>query len=258
MVLRRLTMFGSAVVLARLVSPEDFGVVAMAMVFVGFVDLLRDLGTGVAIVQREVISPELLSSIFWFNLGFSAIVAFALVAAAEGIAILYGQPRVTPILQALSVGVLASGASVVHASLLTREMRFARLAAAETASTVSAALAAVVLAVGGLGIWSLVCQTLVTAVATCFLVWSLNRWRPQAVFDFRALRSILPFSMHLFGFTAVNYFARNADNFLVGRYLGAQQLGYYDLAYRLFMYPLHVISGCSDACHAAYLREVAG
>jgi O-antigen/teichoic acid export membrane protein len=88
MVLRRLTMFGSAVVPARVVSPEDFGVVAMAMVFVGFVELLRDLGTGVAIVQREVISPELLSSIFWFNLEFSAIVAFALVAAAEGIAIL--------------------------------------------------------------------------------------------------------------------------------------------------------------------------
>ncbi len=242
MVAKRVMTFVASAVLARLVSADEFGVLAMAAVFIGLVDLFRDLGTGTVIVQKEKLPPDLLSSIFWLNAAFGVFAATVLFGLAEPIAGLYGQPRVAPVLRLLSAGFVLSGVSVVHASLLTRDMRFARLAAAETISAVCGTGAAIGLAYCGFGVWSLVWQSLVTTATTCGLLWTLSEWRPAPRFSVQVLRGILSYSANMTGFSFVNYFARNADNFIVGRYLGAQSLGYYNLAYRLFLSPLTLFS----------------
>jgi O-antigen/teichoic acid export membrane protein len=239
---RRLAAFFVSVVLARLIDVEDFGIVAMAMVFVGVVDLFRDLGTGTAIVQKQVISQELLSSIFWFNLAFGLLASISMFALAGAVATFYAQPRVGAVLQLLSAGFVLSGASVIHASLLTRDMHFGRLAAVEWASVLSGAATAVLLAYLGFGVWSLVWQSLITHATNCALLWTVSRWRPTVLFRVKAFREILNYSLNLTAFNFINYFARTADNALVGRYLGAQSLGYYDLAYRIFLMPLQLLS----------------
>jgi O-antigen/teichoic acid export membrane protein len=132
--------------------------------------------------------------------------------------------------------------SVVQSSLLTREMRFRRLAIVELTGSFAGGILGIALALSGYAVWSLVwqsvCSVLLVSAGTCLV----SGWRPRFVFQLSSLRSILGFSANLTGYNLLNYFVRNADSFLIGRYLGAQNLGLYDLAYRVMLYPLQLVS----------------
>ena len=239
---RRLTSLVTSIVLARLLSPTDFGLVAMAAVFIGFIEILRDMGTGAGLVQTSRPTDELLSSVFWLNLGLGLVATGLLFSTAPLAATLFREPRLTSVLQALSVSAVFAALSVVHTSLLMREMRFQRLAIAELTGSLAGGSLGIVLALRGYGVWSLVwqsvCSALMISGGTCLA----SGWRPRFVFRLPSLKSIFAFSANLTGFNILTYFARNADNLLIGRYLGAQDLGFYDLAYRVMLNPLHLVS----------------
>ena len=239
---RRLMSVVTSIVLARLLSPTDFGLVAMAAVFVGFIELLRDMGTGAGIVQTSRPTDELLSSVFWLNVGLGVVATALLLSLAPLAAMLFRESRLTLVLQGLSISVLFAALSVVQTSLLTREMRFRRLAIVELTGSLAGGVLGIALALSGYAVWSLVwqsvCSVLLVSAGTCLV----SRWRPRFVFQLSSLRSILGFSANLTGFNLLNYFVRNADSFLIGRYLGAQNLGLYDLAYRVMLYPLQLVS----------------
>ncbi|MGH8523400.1 MAG: MOP flippase family protein, partial [Gammaproteobacteria bacterium] len=239
---RRLMSLVTSIVLARLLSPTDFGLVAMAAVFVGFIELLRDMGTGAGIVQTSRPTDELLSSVFWLNVGLGVVATALLLALAPLAAMLFRESRLILVLQGLSISVLFAALSVVQTSLLTRQMRFRRLAIVELTGSLAGGVLGIALALSGYAVWSLVwqsvCSVLLVSAGTCLV----SEWRPRFVFQLSSLRSILGFSANLTGFNLLNYFVRNADNFLIGRYLGAQNLGLYDLAYRVMLYPLHLVS----------------
>jgi O-antigen/teichoic acid export membrane protein len=239
---RRLMTLVTTVVLARLLSPTDFGLVAMAAIFIGFADLVRDMGTGAGIVQTDAPTADLLSSVFWLNLGLGVLLTALLIVLAPVVAVLLREPRLTPVLRTLSVSMLFAAAGVVHTSMLTRELRFRQLAVVELCSALAGSILGVALALKGYGVWSLIGQSVCTVVMVSGGTWLASEWRPRFVFDAASLRSILGFSANLTGFNAFNYFARNADNLLIGRYLGTQNLGFYDLAYRVMLYPLQMIS----------------
>jgi O-antigen/teichoic acid export membrane protein len=230
------------IVLARLLAPSDFGLVAMAAVVIGFIDLFKDLGTATAVIQRKDPSQTLLASMFWLNAGFGLVAMLVLYFASPLAGAFYREPQVIPIMQVLSLSFVLSGLSNVQKSLLERNLEFDKLARIEIGTTLLATLVGVTAAFRGHGAWSLVYQMLAGNLAMTLLFWGASSWRPSWQFGLPEIRSVMGFSLNLTGASVFNYFARNADKFLIGRFLGPQDLGYYDLAYRLMLYPLQGIS----------------
>lgn len=233
----------TTVVLARLLSPSDFGLVGMAMVVVGFVALFKDLGTSAAVIQRKNISNELLSSIFWVNTGFGLLAMIVLIAVSTLVANFYHESRVAPLLMVLSLTFFISGLSILQYSLLERNLAFNRLAKLEISATLFGSIVGIGSAILGYGVWSLVYQSLAVTTVTTILLWIFSTWRPKMIFHWIEVKSVSSYSLNLTGFNIFNYFARNADYLLIGRFLGAQNLGYYTLAYNIMLYPLQNISG---------------
>jgi O-antigen/teichoic acid export membrane protein len=230
------------IILANLLTPADFGLVGMATIVTGFAAIFKDLGTSAAVIQRPEIPDDLLQSIFWLNVVFGLCLTFLLLGISPFIANLYHEPRVAKILSVLAPTFLIAGFSILHQSLLERKLEFNKLAKIEMVATLLAAIVGMSSALLGAGVWSLVYQTITLISTTTLQLWIATPWQPKLVFDWREVKSVTGFSLNLTGFSIFNYFARNADYFLIGRFLGAQSLGYYTLAYRLMFYPLQNIA----------------
>jgi len=232
----------TTLVLARLLHPSDFGLLGMAMIVIGFVMLFRDLGTSAAVIQKKDLNEEILSSVFWANVFIGIAITIALYVSAHWVAAFFKDPRLTPIVKILSFSFLFACLGILQQSLLERVLAFPRLARIEIASTLVGSVVGISMALLGFGVYSLVYQSLSTILVNTVLLWIFGRWRPRFVFRWQVLGEIGGYSANLTAFSVLNYFTRSADYFLVGRFLGAQALGYYTLAYRLLIFPLQSIS----------------
>jgi len=226
-----LIQLGVTVVLARLVLPRDYGLIAMVTIFIGFAMQFVDSGLSAAIVQRKTITPAHLSAAFWFNVGLGVLIAGIAAAVAPLIALFYDQPRLVVIMPVLGFGFLLLSPALVQLALFQRAMAYRRVAFTELTSLAVAGTLAIVCAYAGLGVWSLVVFSLTNyAVQTC-LLWALSDWRPTLSFDRRAFSDLWSFGSHLLGSTVLGYWNRNADNLLIGRFVGPAALGLYTRAY---------------------------
>ncbi|WP_193195742.1 lipopolysaccharide biosynthesis protein [Nostoc sp. MG11] len=232
----------SNVVLARLLTPQDYGLIGMVTAVIGFVGLFKDLGLSMATVQKEEINHEQVSTLFWVNVALSLTAALITAAIAPGIAWFYNEPRLIWITLALSVGIIFGGFSVQHSALLNRQMQYKALVFNDVRAMVIGILAALVAAWYGLGYWALVILPLVSGFAGVTGLWIACAWRPGLPVWRSGIGSMLAFGGHLTGFTTINYFARNLDNVLIGKYWGAQQLGLYAKAYQLLVLPINQIN----------------
>ncbi len=227
------TQLLTTVILARLLAPSDFGLLGMATVVIGFITIFKDLGTSAAIIQKRDLSDELLSGIFWVNVGFGTLAMAIVFFGAPLAGLFYKNSDVVPVLQILSVSFFISGLSILQQALLERSLSFNILGKIEIVSVVCGAIAGISLALLGYGVWSLVLQLLTTVSATTLLLWLFSTFRPKLIFHWNEMKDVSSYSMNLTGFSIFNYFARDADYLLIGRYLGAQDLGYYTIAYRI-------------------------
>lgn len=233
---------GSTILLARLLSPEAFGLMAMVVVLTGFAALFSDLGLSMATIQRETITHAQVSMLFWVNVAAGTVIATLVAALAPVIAWFYGEPRLEDITLVLASTFLLSGVAVQHKALLQRQMRFGMLVAVDVLPLLFGVATAVALSVSGAGYWALVANYVVVAVLTAVLSWTLSGWRPGLPSRASGSRSLLAIGGHLTGFNLINYGARNLDNILIGWWWGASALGLYDRAYRLFTLPLSQIN----------------
>ncbi len=239
---RQVMQLATTAVLARLLGPSDFGLVGMATVVIGFVAIFKDLGTSAAVIQKKEVNERFLSSIFWVNVGFGFLSMAALFLIAPLAGSFYHETRVGPIMRLLSLSFFISGLSAVQQSLLVKDLAFSKLARIEIFATLSGSSIGIGTALVGSGAWSLVYQSLAnTAVTTLLLLW-ICKWRPRFIFDWVEVKAVSRYSMNLTGFSILNFFERNADYIIIGRFLGAIDLGYYTLAYKLMLYPLQNIS----------------
>ncbi len=230
-------------VFALLLTPADFGLLGMAMVVVGFVTVFKDLGTGAAVVQSREADEETLSTLFWANCAFGLLAGAALVLLAPAVGGFFREPRLIPILQVLALSLPLSGPGIVSLALLQRDLRFNVLARVEIAAVVGGSAVGLCALFLGAGLWSLVLMTVTVALLSSGLAFLSGGFRPRAVFRPRKLRDVAGFSLNLTGFQVFHWLTRNVDHLLIGRFLGATQLGYYALAYRLVLYPLQSVSG---------------
>lgn len=229
-------------VLARILSPTDFGLLGMAIVFTGFIDLFRDLGLSSSVVQKKEISNTFLYSLFWINIVFSIAATVILFIVSPSISSFYNEPKIELILKILSLNFLISGLGSLQKAFSERNLEFKALANIEICSAIIGSVAGIGCAFAGLGVWSLVFQTLIMTTVTTGFLWIITPWRPQRFFSWNDVKDVISYSLNLTGFNVFNYFIRNADNLLVGKFLGSQALGYYALAYRLMLFPLQNIS----------------
>jgi PST family polysaccharide transporter len=230
------------VILARLLSPADFGIVAMAAVVIGFANIFRDFGTVPAVIQRRELDAPLLNSVFLLNGLIGSALALLLAAAAPLIALAMREPELSPVLRSLAIVFPIVSAGLVQQGLLEREVRFRPVALIEFAAAVAGLAAAVLGALAGWGVYSLVLQMIVSATVTTAGLWAVSAWRPGRQMSLSQLRDLVKFSGNVVGFSTINYFARNMDSILIGRFLGATDLGFYSVAYKLMMWPLQNIS----------------
>lgn len=239
---RQVLSFGGVAILARLLGPGAYGLMGMAATITAFLQNFRDLGTGAAVIQQPEVSPRMLSSLFWVNILFGCLLSLTVIAAAVPAALFFRDGRVTPLLRVISVSFVITSAGVVHQAMLTRTMAFHRIAWADLGAAAAGYAVAIPCAFHGFGVWSLVAANITNSLTATLLYWTLCPWRPGWEFSLDALRSVRKFSLNLSAFGIVNFFSRNADNLIIGRVLGSVQLGYYQMAYNLMLYPIQNVS----------------
>ena len=233
----------STMVLARLLGPSAYGLMAMASFFTNFLQQISDLGTGSAVIQREHLEERFLSSVFWLNVAAGSLAALIVWIISPWAVRIYREPELARVLAVLALSFPITGAGIVQQSLLIRAMEFRKLAVVEVGSSALSAVVGVVLAWKGAGVWSLVASSLTLTSASTILSWLFSGWWPRMAPVWREIASIASFSLNLTGFVVVNYFARNAGHLIVGRVLGAAALGYYQMAYTTMLYPLQNVTG---------------
>ncbi|MER9890907.1 lipopolysaccharide biosynthesis protein [Mesorhizobium sp. M0119] len=233
--------FLSVIVLARLLVPEDFGLVASVGPIVAFVGLLQNLGLQQAVVQRKDISTEQLNQVFWISalVGLGSAVVVACLAPA--IAAFYGDQRMVGITIGSALPLLLGSLAAVPLALMNRHLRFGQLALNDVITAAAGLATTAVAAYAGLGYWSLVIGPAVSAVVALAAAWQVARWTPSRP-DLKVDTDILSFGANLTGFNLANFFSRNLDNILIGKYSGPIELGYYDRAYKLLLFPLQNIN----------------
>lgn len=241
-VLTQFIQMATAVCLARLLLPEDFGLFGMAFVVISFSQLFADFGVGAALVQKKIINQEILSSCFWLNVLVGSLAALVLVLTSPLLAEFYGEVRVESILTVLSFNLLLAGIFVVPGAILYKGMQFAKIAKARIIGSIAGAILVVFMAWFGFGVWSLVAQPIAGSTITGILMAKYSGWFPQWKFSWRQIRGISKFSFDVFGANLLGYLTRYADKLLVGKYLGSESLGYYSMAYQIMLYPMNQIS----------------
>ncbi len=235
--------FGSTAVLARLLTPEDYGLIGMVIVVTGFIELFNEMGLSTATVQKAEITHKQVSTLFWINVGIGWLLMMATAAIAPGVAWFYSEPRLTAITVVLGMGFVLGGLGVQHQALLKRQMRFTSLAMIEIGSIIVGICTAIVSAWQGAGYWALVFMPLARAFTFTVGVWIMCAWRPGLPVRKSGIGSMLAFGGHITGQNVLNYFIRNLDNLLIGYFLGPQALGLYAKAYQLLLLPIQQING---------------
>ena len=239
---QQLTQLLVGVLLMRILPPADFGLLGMVLVFAGFILLFGDLGLGQALIQRETISREQVSTVFWLSLIMGAGAGALTFISAGPIAAFYDEPRLVAITRLSALPVLLSSLQIVPKAMLAREMRFRSLMIAETSAIAVSGAIAVVMAAYGFGVFSLLAQMIAAPALNVLFCWAVLGWRPLFSMSLSSVRDLMSFGLNLVGSTVFNYVVRNTDNLLIGRFLGAAELGIYTRAYGLMLLPLNQIT----------------
>jgi PST family polysaccharide transporter len=231
--------FGVTIVLARLLKPEAFGLVAMVAVVLTFLETFKDLGLSAATVQRPTITHEEVSTLFWVNVGLGLVAALLMVPLAPLLAWFYGEPQLVHITLVLGIGFALSGLSTQHLALLRRQMRFSALATIQMGAEILGMAAAVAAAWLGADFWALIIQRLVWSAVMAGGGWLWSGWMPGKPAALSSVRELLGFGGNVTGSNLVNLFVRNLDQVLIGWYWGAYPLGLYDRAYKILLLPIN-------------------
>jgi O-antigen/teichoic acid export membrane protein len=228
----------SAIALARFLTPHEYGLAAMALVFSAIIYAFLDLSLGVGLVQRSQITEADRSTVFWTSVLVGGILTGAGVGLSGYIAAFFDEPDVRPLFALLSLSFVVGSLGVTHAALLQRRMAFRRMNILIAVGTIVGGTVGVTLAATGFGAWSLIAQGLCVAGVTTLLLWVAMPWRPSMVYSTESLRDLGSFGGRIFGVRVLDFLRLNGDKLLVGRVLGSAPLGAYTVAFNILVMPI--------------------
>lgn len=244
-----------SVILARLLTPSDFGVVAAAMVVMVVAWQLTDLGTSAVVIQREVVDDVLVSSLFYFNLVLGGVLSAVTISVSGPLATALGQPEAASAIRALGAVSFLGALGNMHHALLRRRMRFGRLAAINIANALVNGVVGIWLAIAGAGVWALVAGTIAGVAVSTTTAWWFEPWRPTATFSLSRLRGVARFSIGFFWSNTLAVAFAQLDKVIISRMLGGAPLGTYTVAQRTVTSPVSAVSGAvSTVTFSAFAR----
>ena len=220
-------------VLARLLTPEEFGVIGFATVIITYLTVMRDLGLGGALIQRRDDIEDAADTVFWINIALGVVLSAVTAMIAPWVAGYFGEPQVTALLRVLGLTFLLQSLGTTHLIRLQRELAFARKVVPDVGQAAVRGVISIAAAAAGLGPWALVVGQLAAVATSAALAWIVMPWRPRMRFARRLVRPLTRFGAPLLGVDIIHAVAGNLDYLIVGKVLGATALGVYTLAYRL-------------------------
>jgi len=232
----------STIILARLLTPTDFGLVAMVLALVGFAPLLIDFGTTDASVQKTRIAQDEISTLFWFNLTIGIALTVLLAGTSGWIARFFGEPSLAQIALALSLTFVMAALSTQHYALMRRAMQFRRIAMIDISANLAGSIVAIAMAFAGWGYWSLVAKPIVTAVLVALGAWLSCPWVPGRPRLTPAVKELIGFGGGVTGFTMTDYVTQSADRLVIGYVYGAGPLGYFQNAFNIYSNLLSIMT----------------
>lgn len=236
---RQASQLVAALVVARLLGPDAFGVISAATVYVTLSTLVLDQGLAAALVQRASLDARAPGAVASLNLAMGVVLAAATWGLSGPISAFFHEPALGDLLRVLGVGLMLKAVAITPRAMLMRGLRFRAIAVADVAGGAIGAIAAVIAASWGAGAWALAWQVLTTDALIAVLMVAAARVRPNLAVA--QVRVVLPFGLRILGVNSLAYASRNADNILVGHYLGVTSLSYYAMAYRVLVVPVQLI-----------------
>ena len=253
---RQILSFAIFTILARLLDPSIFGVVALAGIYMALLEIFVTQGFSMALVQRREIDRGHLDTAFWLSIFAASVIVIVTLLAAPVAANYLHEPALTLILRSLSLAFLITALNVVPSALLMRDMAFDRLAIRSLSGVIAAGVAGLACAWAGLGVWSLVAQQLIGAVAGTIALWAVTSWRPGLSVSKRHLADLRSFSMAIMGNNILWFFSRKSDEAIVGGSLGVAALGAYSVANRLTTIVLDLLNSPAQVVALPALSKI--
>ena len=232
----------ATIVLARLLTPEDYGLIGMVAILINFVGMFQYLGLSTATVKWSELNHQQVSTLFWVNMALSVAIMLVTIGSGPLLAWFYKEPRLIGITTGYGITILFAGLAIQHEAILTRQMRFTAIVIVEVVALLIGFASAVVAAWQGAGYWALVLNQMVMTLITTIGVWVACRWRPGLPARGIGIRSMLSYGGNLTGFHVMTFFSRNLDNLLIGKFWGPYQLGVYSRAYQMLLMPMQQIN----------------
>ena len=227
-------------VLAHILSPEDFGLMAMVLVILGFAQAYADMGISGAIIHRQDVTADQLSSLYWLNIATGVALYLAVILAAPLVVLVFNEPRLAELIHWAALVFLAVPLGQQFQVLLEKELRFSVLACVQTLAAIIGCVVAVLSALGGQGVYSLIAGQLSNRLSTALMLACIGwrQWRPRFHFKTADLKGYVGFGLYQMGERSINYLNSRLDQLLIGAFLGVQTLGYYNFAWNLVIQPM--------------------
>jgi O-antigen/teichoic acid export membrane protein len=246
----------SLMLLGRLLDPKDFGLVGMVTAVIGVLSLFKDFGLSTATVQRDTVTHQQLSTLFWINVLVGAVLGVLSLAIAPVLATFYHEPRAVWVTGVLAAGFLFNGAGVQHSALLQRQMRFTTLAVIDTVALLVSTAAGISLALAGFGYWALVGMTVTAPAVATLCLWLATAWIPGRPRMQAGVRSMMRFGSVTTLNGLIMYVAYNLEKVLLGRFWGEEALGIYGRAYQLINIPTDNLNSATAGVAFAALSRI--
>ena len=231
------------IVLARILTPEDFGVVAMLALFTGIASLFVDSGLSAALIQRQNVTPEDESTVYYFNLAAGGVMALLLCALAPWIAAFFEQPILRYLTYSMAFNLFVGAFGSIHSTLLSKAMNFRVLAQVGAVSSALAGLLAIFMASRGYGVWSLAGYILGSGMVTVLLLWRWHPWRPVTAFNMHSFRSLLRFGSYTMAASLTDVISGNLHLILIGKLYSVRDAGLYSRAQNTQQLPISLMMG---------------
>ncbi len=238
-----LLRIASLAILARLLDPQDFGLIGMVTAFTGVLSLFRDFGLSAATVQHVNVTEEQKSTLFWINLLVGSALTLLAISLAPLVASFYREPRLFWVTTAVATGFVFNAVGIQHSALLQREMRFTALSVIDISSLILSTVIGISAAKAGYGYWALVATTVALPLISSIAFWFTTAWVPGPPRRRTGLRSLLRFGGTITLNGLVVYIASNFEKVLLGRFWGADAIGLYGRAYQLSRIPTDSLNG---------------
>lgn len=234
-------LFG-LVVFARYLTPQDIGVMSLTLVVVNFVNIFRDMGSSAAIIQKDEMDGEIKSSVFIMNMVLGFALAIVFYTSSHHMAVFFGHDKLEYTIKLITLSFIFNSFTSVHLAILERDSKFKKIAFIESVSSISSLAIGIFFAANNYGVYSLVSQTLSFSILTAISFYISSGWKPCISFNFDNIKSIYKFSSNLVFFNFINYFSRNSDQLIIGKFFTTSILGEYSLAYKVMLFPLQNIT----------------